>query len=68
MRVWFTQHGIVSSAALEGWPAIAWVLFGINIVAYAVLWVLTLIRLQLRPRRLFSDMIDHRRGPSGLPT
>jgi tellurite resistance protein TehA-like permease len=56
--------GIVSIAALfQGWPAIAWVLFGINIVAYAILWVLTLIRLLRWPHRLFADMIDHRRGP-----
>ncbi|HEY1293340.1 MAG TPA: hypothetical protein VGJ60_09680, partial [Chloroflexota bacterium] len=38
--------GIVSIAALfEGWPPVAWLLFGINAVAYVVLWVLTLIRL-----------------------
>ena len=56
--------GIVSIAALfEGWPVVAWALFAINGVAYAVLWVLTLIRLFRWPRRLFGDMVDHRRGP-----
>jgi tellurite resistance protein TehA-like permease len=56
--------GIVSIAALfEGWPPVAWLLFGINAVAYVVLWVLTLIRLLRWPHRLFGDMVDHRRGP-----
>ena len=56
--------GIVSIAALfEGWTPVAWALFAINGVAYAVLWVLTLIRLIRWPRRLFGDMVDHRRGP-----
>ena len=55
---------IVSIAALfEGWPVVAWALFAINGVAYAVLWVLTLIRLFRWPRRLFGDMVDHRRRP-----
>src|SRR5215469_14777456 len=56
--------GMVSLATLfEGWPSIAWVLFGINRVAYAMLWVLTLMRLLRWPRRLFGDMIDDPRGP-----
>jgi len=56
--------GIVSMAALfEGWPAVAWVLFGIDLVAYPLLWGLTLIRLVRWPGRLFGDLIDHRRGP-----
>jgi tellurite resistance protein TehA-like permease len=55
--------GIVSIAALfEGWPAVAWALFAINGIAYVVLWVLTLIRLVRWRRRLFGDMVDHRRG------
>ena len=56
--------GIVSIAALfEGWVAIAWVLFGVNVVAYPVLSVLTLLRLIRWPRRLLADLVDHRRGP-----
>jgi tellurite resistance protein TehA-like permease len=56
--------GIVSIAALfEGWPVVAWLLFGINCVAYPLLWVLTLMRLVRWPHRLIGDLIDHRRGP-----
>ena len=56
--------GIVSIAALfEGLTPVAWLLFSVNAVAYAVLWALTLIRLMHWPRPLFGDMIDHRRGP-----
>ncbi len=56
--------GIVSIAALfEGWMTIAWVLFGINLLAYPLLWALTLARLIRWPRRLLADLLDHRRGP-----
>ena len=56
--------GIVSIAALfEGWTPVAWLLFGVNLVAYPVLWALTLIRLIRWPRRLLTDLVDHRRGP-----
>jgi tellurite resistance protein TehA-like permease len=55
---------IVSIAAvLEGWSAVAWVLFGVNLLAYPILWVLTLLRLIRWPRRLLADLVDHRRGP-----
>jgi len=56
--------GIVSIAAhLQGWPQLARTLFYLNNVMYAVLWLLTLGRLLWFPRRLFSDLIDHLRGP-----
>ncbi len=56
--------GIVSVAALlRGWPALAHALFYLNIVQYLVLWLLTLGRLLLFPRRFFSDLTDHLRGP-----
>lgn len=56
--------GIVSVAALfEGWTAIAWALFGVNLVAYPILWVLTLLRLIGWPGRLLGDLLNHRRGP-----
>jgi len=56
--------GIVSIAAhLQGWPQLARTLFYLNNMIYAVLWLLTLVRLLWFPRRLFSDLIDHLRGP-----
>jgi tellurite resistance protein TehA-like permease len=56
--------GIVSLAAhMLGMPRIARVLFHLNIVAYVVLWLLTLLRMCCYPRRFFADMIDHLRGP-----
>ena len=56
--------GIVSLAChLLGMPVIAQALFAFNVVAYGVLWLLTLGRLICFPRRFFGDMIDHLRGP-----
>ncbi|MEN9437311.1 MAG: hypothetical protein RIR09_1966 [Pseudomonadota bacterium] len=56
--------GIVSIAAfLQGWPYLARGLFYLNNGMYAVLWLLTLARLVMVPRRLFNDLIDHLRGP-----
>jgi len=56
--------GIVGVAALllemEG---IAWVLLVFNIGAYAVLWLLTIIRLLWFFPLLLEDAIDHSRGP-----
>ena len=61
--------GIVSLAAhMLGWPAIAKALFMLNIVAYAVLWCLTLMRLLRFTRRFFADMADHLRGPGFFTT
>ena len=56
--------GIVSIAAhgLE-LPLLAEALFGVNLVAYSALWVVTLLRTALYPRRLFGDLVDHRIGP-----
>jgi tellurite resistance protein TehA-like permease len=56
--------GIVSLAAhLLGFPAIALPLFALNIAAYALIWVLTLMRAIRYPRRFFGDLVDHVRGP-----
>lgn len=56
--------GIVSIAAhLLGWSWIARALLWVNLVAYPVLWLLTLARLLLYPRRLWADLTDHGRGP-----
>jgi len=61
--------GIVSLAAhLLAMPGVAQVLFGLNIVFYAVLWLLTLLRMALYPRRFFGDMADHLRGPGYFTT
>ena len=55
--------GIVSIAAkLLAVPVIPLVLLGINVVAYAVLWLLTLMRVVHYPRDAFADLIDHQRG------
>ena len=56
--------GIVSLAAhLLAMPRIAQALFQLNVVVYAVLWLLTLLRMVRYPRRFFGDMVDHLRGP-----
>ena len=61
--------GIVSLAAhLLAMPGVASVLFQVNIAVYAVLWILTALRLVWHPRRLFGDMVDHLRGPGFFTT
>ncbi len=56
--------GIVSIAAfLLDMPLIADALLAINIVAYVVLWLLTLWRLVVYPARVFADLRSHARGP-----
>ncbi|MEO8410141.1 MAG: tellurite resistance/C4-dicarboxylate transporter family protein [Propionivibrio sp.] len=49
-------------------PRLAHALFQLNVVAYAVLWLLTVLRLACYPRRFFGDMIDHLRGPGFFTT
>ena len=61
--------GIVSLAAhLLAMPGTAQALFGLNIALYAVLWVLTVLRMVRHPRRFFGDMVDHPRGPGFFTT
>ena len=61
--------GIVSIAAhLLGMRVVANVLFQLNIAAYAVLWVLTGLRIARYPGRFFGDMVDHLRGPGFFTT
>ena len=56
--------GIVSLAANQvGLGGVAWVLFAIACVAYLVLWGLTVLRIIRHPRAVFTDLIDHLRGP-----
>jgi tellurite resistance protein TehA-like permease len=55
--------GIVSIGSdLLGMSALAWVLFAVNICAYPVLWVLTVLRLVRYPAAFLGDLIDHQRG------
>lgn len=56
--------GIVSVAALSfHLPLIARALFAINLVAYAVLIVLTAMRAAIHPRLILRDLVDHSVGP-----
>jgi tellurite resistance protein TehA-like permease len=56
--------GIVSIAAhLLGMPALAVALFWLNIATYAVIWVISLLRLTLCLREFLEDLTDHKRGP-----
>ena len=61
--------GIVSLGAhLLAMPGIAQALFWLNVFAYGVLWLLTVLRMIQYPRRFFGDMIDHLRGPGYFTT
>lgn len=56
--------GIVSLAAHAlGHALIAQALYALNAVAYAVLWLLTVLRALRFPGRFFGDLADHLRGP-----
>ena len=56
--------GIVSQGAqMMGWPWIAQALFALNVLQYALLWLLYLLRASLQPRLFFGDMVNHQRGP-----
>ncbi len=55
--------GIVSIAAhQQQYHAVALVLFAVNAAAYAVLWLLTLARIAIAPRKSIADLCDHQRG------
>lgn len=61
--------GIVSSAAaLLGMQPIAVGLFWLNILAYLILWFLTILRILWFPREFLRDMIDHELGPCFFTT
>lgn len=56
--------GIISIGLhLNGWELPAQILFWLNLLAWAVLWALTALRLLYYPRRCGADLIDHLRGP-----
>lgn len=55
--------GIVSIAAqLLHIPFVPLSLLGINIVAYAALWILTIVRIARYPKDVIADVADHQRG------
>lgn len=61
--------GIVSIAAeLRGFVSIAWVLFAVNVVAFATLSTLLLARIAVYPRRVLDDLRDHGRGAGFFTT
>jgi tellurite resistance protein TehA-like permease len=61
--------GIVSIAAdLVGFSWVARALFGLNLAAYALLAVLSCIRLFAYPGRVWADLRDHGRGPGFFTT
>jgi tellurite resistance protein TehA-like permease len=56
--------GIVSlSAHMLGMPRLADALFGLNLAAYVVIWVLNLLRIRWFTGLVLRDLIDHQRGP-----
>lgn len=56
--------GIVSLAShLRGVTQLAWGLFALNVVAYAILMALLLVRILRFGERVIDDLRDHRRGP-----
>ena len=55
--------GIVSIAAkLMEMPYVALALLVVNVVAFTVLWLLTIIRIFRFPHDVLADLIDHQRG------
>ena len=61
--------GIVSLSSHQlGMAGMAHALFQLNIVFYAGLWILTVLRVVRYPRRFFGDMTDHLRGPGFFTT
>ena len=61
--------GIVAIAAhMAGLSRVAHALFAMSIAMYAVLWVLTLLRLARHRQRFVDDLFDHLRGPGFFTT
>lgn len=61
--------GVVSIAShILGLAPFAQALVAINWVAYAVLWILTLLRIAVFPSRLLADLSDHQRAPGFFTT
>lgn len=61
--------GIVSIACnLLGMRTIAISLFWLNLGAYVIIWILTLLRLFLCTKEFLADLIDHKKGPGFFTT
>src|SRR5690606_38678781 len=61
--------GIVSVACSAlGWPRLAQSLFHLNLAIYLLLWALSLARMVRHPGPMFSDLVDHGRGPGFFTT
>lgn len=61
--------GIAALACqLEKIPTLPGILFAINLAAYVILWVLTILRVRYHPQRFFSDFGSHPRGPGFFTT
>src|SRR5574337_401546 len=59
--------GIVSIGAWRlGLPRLAWGLFGLNLAAYGLLWLLFVARLIRYPRLFARDLVDVRRPGARL--
>ena len=60
--------GILAVACrLQEIPVLPEILLPINLVAYAVLWGLTILRLLYYPQRFIADFCSHQRGAGFLP-
>lgn len=61
--------GIIAIACrLNGWEPLAWVLFGISLIAYTVLWGFTVGRAVLFPRVMLADLCSHSVAPGFFTT
>jgi tellurite resistance protein TehA-like permease len=59
--------GIVSIALrFSGWYLLSNFLFGINVLSFCVLWVITILRLGRYPNALVRDLTHHARGVAFL--
>lgn len=55
--------GIVSIAAqLLGIPFVPYALLVVNVIAFAALWILTIVRIARYPKDVIADVADHQRG------
>lgn len=61
--------GILSLACrLEKIPALPEILLAINLAAYVILWVLTILRVRYHSQRFLDDFGSHPRGPGFFTT
>ena len=61
--------GIVSIAAHQsGLARVALALLALNVLAYVLLWLLTLARLLRHRRAMLEDLLDHQRAPGYFTT